>query len=138
MNASSTVAATMTVVTVLCCSGVTQADLIRLSNGGELRGELQESPARDASQLVIRTLTGAVVSVSRDRRALKTMKHAHATRPTPLTVNGNWRNGAGSTGWVANAQCTWNESFNSTRNTVLPIAASTMSSRTVHGCRVKN
>ena len=96
MNASSTVAATMTVVTVLCCSGVTQADLIRLSNGGELRGELQESPARDASQLVIRTLTGAVVSVSRDqveftaRRPSRVEDYETRARNAPDTVDGQW------------------------------------------------
>ena len=73
-----------------------RGDLIRLKNGGELRGELREERGRSGERLTVRTLSGAVVSVDRvdieflSRRPLRVEEYEARSRRTPMTVEAQW------------------------------------------------
>lgn len=70
-------------------------DLIRLHNGGEIRGKLRPGHTRDA-EVTIDTLTGGVVVVTRDQiafttvRSVETEEYETRARFTPHTVEARW------------------------------------------------
>lgn len=73
------------------------ADVIVLSSGGELRGEIVSDPSlRETSEIQIRTLTGSVVSVSRTdvttvkRRPIILEQYEVRLRKAPDTLAGQW------------------------------------------------
>lgn len=71
------------------------ADLIRLRNGGELRGKLRPGHTRDA-EVTMDTLTGGVVVVARKEVAFTTMRSLESeeyevrAKQVPHTVAGHW------------------------------------------------
>lgn len=73
------------------------ADLVRLKNGAELRGEIQRSQddARNGT-ITIRTLTGAVVRVNRQdvqitaRRSMRVEEYETRARQIPDTIDAHW------------------------------------------------
>lgn len=73
-----------------------RADLIRLKNGGELRGELRDERGGAGERLTIRTLSGAVVAVDRadieflTRRPLRIEEYEARAKRTPPTVEAQW------------------------------------------------
>lgn len=71
------------------------ADLIRLHNGGEVRGKLRPGHTRDA-EVTMDTLTGGVVVVARREiafttvRSLETEEYEVRAKQVPHTVAGHW------------------------------------------------
>ncbi|MFQ5730384.1 MAG: HEAT repeat domain-containing protein [Planctomycetaceae bacterium] len=76
----------------------TWGDLIKLKNGGELRGTLRGGSAgAKADPIVIETLSGSVVAVARKdaqfvtRRPLKIEAYETKARQTPRTFDAQWK-----------------------------------------------
>lgn len=74
--------------------GDTRADLIKLNNGGEVRGKIQRNPGGTDDDLVtLETLSGAIVVVERKniqfvtRRSLKVEQYESLAKETPNTVS---------------------------------------------------
>ena len=97
----------------LCCqwsaSNSLRADVIRLTNGGEVRGELLESKSapqvglphptelpEGEEPIDVRTLNGSIITVAREqidfvqRRPLKIERYVSKARRTEDTVQGHW------------------------------------------------
>ena len=77
---------------------ITLGDLIKLKNGGELRGQIRGGTAGfRADPLVIETLTGGVVSVARKdtqfvtKRPLKVEVYETRAKKTPRTLEAQWK-----------------------------------------------
>ena len=87
-------------VGVLCCLLWGQAgfsDLIRLKNGGEVRGQIERKPGGSLkTPVTIRTLAGTRLVIDRaniefvTRRSLKIEEFDTRVRSTPDTVEGHW------------------------------------------------
>ena len=82
---------------VTCISAnVAFADVIKLSNGGELRGKLVSQPKDTSKPIVIQTLSGAVVTIDQDTIEFVTKRRliveAYETRKkfVPNTEAGHW------------------------------------------------
>ena len=81
---------------ILASAAVARADLIRLKNGGEVRGTVDRKIGVNADPVVIETLSGATVSVERrhidfvTRRPLKVEEYETRARATPNTVEAQW------------------------------------------------
>ncbi|MFV0445692.1 MAG: HEAT repeat domain-containing protein [Planctomycetaceae bacterium] len=75
--------------------GELTADVVRLQNGGELRGTLRPGHSRDP-QLSIETLSGATVVIDRDQVALSSVRRIEIeqyevrARELPETVAAHW------------------------------------------------
>lgn len=74
------------------------ADLIKLKNGGEVRGEIRGGSAgAKADPIVIETLSGSVVAIARKhtqfvtRRPLKVEVYETRARKTPRTLDAQWK-----------------------------------------------
>ena len=73
-----------------------QADLIRLKSGGDLRGKILPETLTDARELSVRTVTGALVTVSREqvdfitRRSLTYEEYELKARLADQTVAAQW------------------------------------------------
>lgn len=86
----------MLVAAVLAAASSAQADLIRLRNGGEIRGQITREASNDPQQLTIETLSGAVVILDRSeaefvtRRPLKVEEYETRAKRTPMTVEDQW------------------------------------------------
>lgn len=80
----------------LCLSGWAGADVIRLHDGGEIRGQLLEESADDAVPLRMETVFGSIVSVAREevefvrRRSLLVEEYVTRSRRIPSTVEAHW------------------------------------------------
>jgi len=73
------------------------ADLVRLANGGQLRGEFNaDADLDDAPEVELRTLTGAVVIVERrhiaslEKRRLVLEEYESRAKSAPVTVDDQW------------------------------------------------
>ena len=73
------------------------ADLIKLNNGGEVRGRIVRKPDDgDSGAITLETLTGATVVVDRQnvqfvtRRSLKVEQYETLAKRTPRTVSARW------------------------------------------------
>jgi hypothetical protein len=84
---------------LLCTSSFVpvHADLVRLNNGGEIRGSFVDPPSRRlSSEVSIVTLTGASVVISRDElefatpRSIKHELYESKSRDLPDTVDAHW------------------------------------------------
>lgn len=80
---------------VLCRNGTTSADVIRLQNGGEVRGELLD-PSGDGSVVTIETLSGTVISIGEEtiefvqRRTRLAEEYVTRSRLVADTVEARW------------------------------------------------
>lgn len=98
--ASSKSCSVVITVTAVCLSTLVSADLmgdvIRLKNGGEVRGQLDEVQTASDQPLVIRTLSGAIIEIDRDnaefvqRRSLVVEEYVTRVRSLPATVEAHW------------------------------------------------
>ena len=81
-------------VLTLALSGLLRADVVELSRGGVLRGELQESDRKDV--LIIETLSGAVVEIAVEdvkgvsNRSLAAEQHDRMAAHAQDTVEAHW------------------------------------------------
>lgn len=81
---------------VLLCAHSVSADLVRLKQGGELRGEVLDQSAADGGLTTIRTLSGAIVSVAQgdvdfvQRRSALIEEYVTRARVLPDTVDAHW------------------------------------------------
>ncbi len=82
---------------ILLVSAAARADVIRLKNGGELRGQVERSNlGTNRPTIVIQTLSGGRIVVSRDDiefvspRALKVEEYVTRARNVADTVEGHW------------------------------------------------
>lgn len=80
----------------ICLISPAGADVIRLHNGGEIRGELQDGPGGEDAVVVIRTLSGSIVSVDAgevefiQRRSPLLEEYVTRSRQIPASVEAHW------------------------------------------------
>ena len=74
------------------------ADVVRLKNGGQIRGEVQEQRSDErADKITVVTLSGATISVDRDEiafvtpRSLRIEEYETRARAIPDTIDAHWQ-----------------------------------------------
>lgn len=73
------------------------ADVVRLKNGGEVRGQLEASSAQMSEPLVVRTLSGAVVEIDREetdfvqRRSRVMEEYVSKSRSLTPSIDSHWQ-----------------------------------------------
>lgn len=78
-------------------STISLADVIRLNNGGEVRGKLEGGSTDQDQPLVIRTLSGAIIEIDRadadfvQGRSELVEQYVTRTRTLPETVEAHWQ-----------------------------------------------
>ncbi len=83
------------ILALAASSGMVRADLIQLKEAGELHGQITGEDHKGSSKM-IRTLSGAVIELSRERIAFVTERpklvdvYERKARLTPLTVDDQW------------------------------------------------
>ena len=83
-------------VIVFCGPQWAQADLVRLKNGGELRGQVDRRSGPTSPEVTIESLTGAVIVVEREhvqfvtRRPLIVEEYETRARKLAETVDAHW------------------------------------------------
>lgn len=84
------------VAILVCGPGLVRADLVRLKNGGELRGQVDRRSGPTSPEVTIESLTGAVIVVEREhvqfvtRRPLIVEEYETRSRKATETVESQW------------------------------------------------
>ncbi|MCA9075417.1 MAG: HEAT repeat domain-containing protein [Planctomycetaceae bacterium] len=91
---------TLAIVIGLICLGAppkARGDVVCLKNGGQIRGEVQESaPGKEPNEITVLTLTGAMVSIEKDTvafvtpRSLRIEEYETRAQATPDTIEAHW------------------------------------------------